>query len=1659
MQEIKKPNFVKNKKLVKTTMFATTLLVAIALLFSSGASMTIVNEEKISVNSFGNNQERSASSASSNSGVTFQEAPSILEQTNKPMGGYNPDRAEAILTYSGTHASNVGLTAPGTWEGAARFTPTELSGYNGWWIKKVQFYHYASYSSTHDGSVKIYGNGTASSPGSLLSQTPFTVTGTGYNLIELDAPVIIDETSEYWISVEWEQLIAPDYPMGADGGPAVLTKGDWIGIGGTWSELAPGINRNWEIEGVISDVPPPVNDTGVKEIILPQSGPASSSITPKAMVKNFGSAAQTSVPVPLSINRFGTPATLFTEGFEYYVPDQYLPPSGWTLSITNPNATWFAYVSGTTTRMWVDEDTSGGLAQDEWLFSPNIDCSLFSEVYLTFTKYFYYSSGDSVGWVYLSNDSGVTWNVLRQYTSSSSTAENINISVYAAGVSTVQIAFRFESTAESVLYDYFYIDNFWVGDPYDWGTYGDNPPPGWTIINGGDTADWSYHEWYRYSYSSYDCSGYIARTYYSDSGYEDRNESLISPTINCAALTTVTLSWAQYCYVYTSTSSYYGFATVEGSIDGGATWPYMIVNHTSSSHYTQTYDISSWAAGESNVKIMFRYESFLPKYGYYWNVDNIRVGDSTTTVFFENFDGTTIYSCDFNDYIYIPDDWGTWSWNVVTGTDPENKWQNVDAGTLPTCSPAEGTRMALYQAASVPDGEQSFLYSSAYNVASAVTLKMNFQMYHDSGDSANPYDKIEVLASHDGITWQTMDTFYRYDASDPGWVTHTVDLTGYEDDTALQVGFLATSDYGYNMYIDDMALFDPGLIPEYTNTQYVNLDPYEVKEVVFLAWSPGGWQNVENTTLDYDVSAKTILTGDEDSTNDAKGASFSLDYPFLNDVQVIAITDPKGMPKEDFTGLANGELPEGWYRTHTNWGAYSTSNAGGAAPELRFSWTPSSTATFRCYSGPYDTTGMTELKMSFKHYIDYYTATTPVYYKVEGSADGTTWASVWELMSPTANVGPETLEVTFTSAEGIGSSTWYFSFTFDGYSLYTDYWYIDDVLIQTYAKPFPVKAVIENIGQNSVRNFFVVAQIGESALDAFEYDESVAVSAWLDPGDTLEIAYPDEWIPANLISPQASGEIEYDINVATQLGNDSNTGNDQISTSIKLSYVHDIFAQEITQPSIGRSSTTVLSEGFEGGVMPPAGWTHIQYNTVRTWQIDNYDPHSGTYYANCLYDETYSDVQDEWMITPSMNFSGQGYEEVYLSFWWLMSYYWGVNPYDNYDCNVYITTDNGTTWDLLFNEDSYTFTSWTWIDTDMGTHIDLSSYIGEPDVKIGFQYEGWDGAELAIDDILIYAEGGAPAVDIFVPAGVQEFEATFGNAGTFDESDVPVNATLFDYTDPLNPVLIYGSETDIDIDAGTSEPVDFGSYDFTDEGIYKFRVLTDLEDDNTDNNEITIGLGVDNTPPESTHTLTPGTPDGSNGWYVSDVKVKLEAEDPEVAGVSSGVDVIKYKIDTGSEQTYTGEITISADGEHTVYYYAIDNVGNAEAQKSVNFKIDQGSPEIALSYEVTGGSANAGYTVVWTATASDEMSGMDKVEFYFMSYLQDTVSGPGPTYTWTITNYNPDLEATFKVIGYDMAGNTAEDSIKDPDPRPNNNNYVNGVSQPIVKTVKINLGR
>ncbi len=144
---------------------------------------------------------------------------------------------------------------------------------------------------------------------------------------------------------------------------------------------------------------------------------------------------------------------------------------------------------------------------------------------------------------------------------------------------------------------------------------------------------------------------------------------------------------------------------------------------------------------------------------------------------------------------------------------------------------------------------------------------------------------------------------------------------------------------------------------------------------------------------------------------------------------------------EDFTGISNGDIPDGWTRDTNNWRVNNNDRAGGTAPELQFYYSPSGDGTFRCYTPAIDSTGFEELELSFKHYYDAGSGQT---IRVETSSDGVDWDTLWT-MTPGSDVGPETLTLDFT--ENVGSETLYLSWTYVGNAFSVGFtgWNIDDI--------------------------------------------------------------------------------------------------------------------------------------------------------------------------------------------------------------------------------------------------------------------------------------------------------------------------------------------------------------------------------------------------------------------------------------------------------------------------------------------------------------------------------------------------------------------------------------------------------------------------------------
>ena len=150
-------------------------------------------------------------------------------------------------------------TAGHLWEAAIRATPEETAQFDGMAITKVGFMH--SYGTgeqleTHEGKVKIYDEGTANSPGTLLNDPAtdeFIVEEAGWFEIVLSTPIQVNGTKDIWISIETTTAPLASHYFGTDGGPNVEGKGDWFKYGGSWMALSPLIDDsvNWNLYAIL----------------------------------------------------------------------------------------------------------------------------------------------------------------------------------------------------------------------------------------------------------------------------------------------------------------------------------------------------------------------------------------------------------------------------------------------------------------------------------------------------------------------------------------------------------------------------------------------------------------------------------------------------------------------------------------------------------------------------------------------------------------------------------------------------------------------------------------------------------------------------------------------------------------------------------------------------------------------------------------------------------------------------------------------------------------------------------------------------------------------------------------------------------------------------------------------------------------------------------------------------------------------------------------------------------------------------------------------------------------------------------------------------------------------------------------------------------------
>jgi hypothetical protein len=232
---------------------------------------------------------------------------------------------------------------------------------------------------------------------------------------------------------------------------------------------------------------------------------------------------------------------------------------------------------------------------------------------------------------------------------------------------------------------------------------------------------------------------------------------------------------------------------------------------------------------------------------------------------------------------------------------------------------------------------------------------------------------------------------------------------------------------------------------------------------------------------------------------------------------------------------------------------------------------------------------------------------------------------------------------------------------------------------------------------------------------------------------------------------------------------------------------YDLIRQKGTQ-----NREVLFFEGFEGD-FPPAGWTQIITNTgycddypqyAAHWDQFSYNIHNGTKAAYVWWDYQ---PQDEWLITSEINLVDVPNGE--LTFW---SYgYEGSTYNDHY--YVKISTDNGSTWEVLFDLSSFP-PNQGWNFYASPYIIDLTAYEGQI-IRLAWQVFSLqnDGIwyQWCVDDIEVTGGDNTPPVTTCTITGIYDAIITF--TATDDMSGVEYTKYKLDngvWTEYVVPIVV-----------------------------------------------------------------------------------------------------------------------------------------------------------------------------------------------------------------------------------------------------------------------------
>ncbi len=407
-------------------------------------------------------------------------------------------------------------------------------------------------------------------------------------------------------------------------------------------------------------------------------------------------------------------------------------------------------------------------------------------------------------------------------------------------------------------------------------------------------------------------------------------------------------------------------------------------------------------------------------------------------------------------------------------------------------------------------GEASF---SAY--LPLIMNTANWQQESSNGENIIPID-----ASSFTTASASTDTEIDFSTS-----SATVFETAGTYDLILSI----TNEDGSNATTCDVAL---------TSGSAADVNTYATTQVTFPAGSSA------NQTVTLTITDDATNEGEETLTftiqNAAGGNNATVGSNSTFDLTIDDDDDNASLPFSE--AFAAAGVPTGW--TFTDFTVEATSNAGGSANEAELNFSNDNPGTSAILSPYINTTGETQLELSWNQNLDYFEGGSGNDYviKVQSTTDGNNWNDVYTKTVSADETGSE--NVVLDAADGVGNAFFALRWLFFSNGNRFSYWRIDDISLETYAVPSITAADNSQPG---------AANMSQGALDHILSAFSTAISDNDVELNTLNITINGTFDADDIDNFQLFYASSNSFGSATQLGSDIAGNGNGVSQALSFS--------------------------------------------------------------------------------------------------------------------------------------------------------------------------------------------------------------------------------------------------------------------------------------------------------------------------------------------------------------------------------------------------------------------------------------------------------------------------------------------------------------------------